>query len=419
MPASVALISPVNPYPTDAGKKIVLAGFVDYLTDRVGANNVYYMMVGGEFHGHFPAVLRRLEKPRGRAAIATLMTRTLTGRSSMQESLLNTPRLRGAIHRTLRDIKPDLEIYDTVRMAQHASDTNGRAVCYLDDLFSERYRGMLEAAARYPDVKLQAIGNFGVHVPRGLRPLTSWQLSQRALLRLEQRLVRRSEDRVAHRFDTTLLISEQEAALLRTRAGVDDTRIHGIPPLLSDRPSPVRKYRGAPGFVFLGQLSLTHNDDGLRHFLTAIWPLVLKQRPDARLTVIGRDPLPNLTPLAVQYRHSVTLEGYVPELASILSRSAALVNPLRFGSGVKLKVIEALGAGIPVVSTSIGAEGVATGADHGVLVSDSVADFAQLMLETTGTAYNADLSAAAREHFDNTYSRRAVFARYDTVFGLG
>ncbi|OBF90615.1 group 1 glycosyl transferase [Mycolicibacterium flavescens] len=418
MPASVALISPVNPYPTDAGKKVVLAGFVDYLTDRVGANNVFYMMVGGECDDHFPAVLRRLGKPRGRAAIATLVTRTLTGRSSMQESLLNTPRLRDAIHRTLRDIKPDLEIYDTVRMAQHVPDTSGRAVCYLDDLFSERYRGMLQAAARYPDVELQAIGNFGVHVPRGLRPLASWQPSQRALLRVEQRLVRRSEDRVARRFDTTLLISEQEAALLRARAGVDDTRIHGIPPLLSDRPSPVRNYRGAPDFVFLGQLSLTHNDDGLRHFLTAVWPLVLKQRPDAKLTVIGRDPFPNLTALAAQYPDSVTLEGYVPELTSILSRSAALVSPLRFGSGVKLKIIEALGAGMPVVSTSIGAEGVTVGAEYGVLVGDSAPDFAQLMLEATDTPYNADLSAAARQHFDSTYSRKAVFAQYDMVFGL-
>ncbi|GAT11183.1 glycosyltransferase [Mycolicibacterium novocastrense] len=419
MPKSVALISAVDPYPTDAGKKVVLAGFVDYLSERIGAHQMYYVMVGGGECGRFPVTLRGVEKPRGREAMVSLFTRTLTGRCSMQEALLNTPDLRAAIHRTLQDIKPDLEIYDTVRMAQHAPDTNRRAVCYLDDLFSERYRRMLDAAQRYQDVDLHAIGNFAVHVPKALRPSASWQPSQRALLRLEQRLVRRSEDRVAHRFDTTLLINEQEAALLRTRAGVDGARIHGIPPLLSDRPAPVRNYRGAPEFVFLGQLSLTHNDDGLRHFLTAIWPLVLEQRPDARLTVIGRDPLPNLIEVAAQYPHSVTLEGYVPELASILSRSAALVNPLRFGSGVKLKIIEALGAAIPVISTSIGAEGVAVGADHGVLVADSAPDFAQLMLEATDTRDNADLSAAARQHFDSTYSRRAVFARYDTVFGLG
>ncbi len=419
MPKSVVLISAVDPYPIDAGKKVVLAGFVDYLAERIGAEHMYYVMVGGGDGGHFPVTLRCVEKPRGREAMVSLFTRPLTGRCSMQEALLNTPDLRAAIHRTLRDINPDLEIYDTVRMAQHAPDPNGRAVCYLDDLFSERYRRMLDAAQRYPDVDLQAIGNFAVHVPRALRPSASWQPSQRALLRLEQRLVRRSEDRVARRFDTTLLINEQEAALLRTRAGVDGTRIHGIPPLLSDRPSPVRNYRGAPEYVFLGQLSLTHNDDGLKHFLTAIWPLVLEQRPDAKLTVVGRDPFPNLTALAARYPHSVTLAGYVPELASILSRSAALVNPLRFGSGVKLKVIEALGAGIPVISTSIGAEGVAVGADHGVLVGDSAHAFVQLMLEVTDASYNTDLSIAARQHFDNTYSRKAVFAQYDMVFGLG
>ena len=376
-------------------------------------------MVGGQDRRQFPVALRHVEKPFRGQAMASLIARTVTGRSSMQEALLNTPNLRDAIHRALRDIEPDLEIYDTVRMAQHARDADVRAVCYLDDLFSERYRGMLEAAGRFPDIDLQPMGNFGVHVPSMVRPIADWGFSQHMLLRMEQRLVRRSEDRVARRFDTTLLINAQEAALLRARVGVDGADIQVIPPLLRNRRPPERSYRGVPEFVFLGQLSLTHNDDGLRHFLADIWPLVLAQRPSARLAVVGRDPRPALIALAAQYGDSVTLEGYVPELAGILSRSVALINPLRFGSGVKLKIIEALGAGMPVVSTSIGADGVSTGAEHGVVVGDSASDFARLMLEATEAERNAELSAAAREHFDNSYSRAAVFAKYDTVFGLG
>lgn len=419
MPTSVALISAVNPYPSDAGKKVVLAGFVEYLAARVGAHNVHYVMVGGDHCRAFPVTLRPVDKPSGSRAVASLLTRTLTGRSSMQEALLNTPDLRDAIYRALRDIKPDLEIFDTVRMAQHARISDARAVCYLDDLFSERYRGMLEAAKRYPGIDLQPMGNFGVHVPAVVRPIAEWRQSQHALLRLEQRLVRRSENRVARDFDTTLLINAHEAALLRSRTGLDGKRIHAIPPLLTNRPLPVRRPSAVPEFVFLGQLSLTHNDDGLGYFLTEIWPLVLAQRPDVRLRVIGRDPRPGLISLVAQYADSVTLEGFVPELGGLLSRAVALVNPLRFGSGIKLKIIEALGAGLPVVSTSIGADGVASGADRGVVVGDSVSDFARFMLESSDAIRNAELSAAAQEHFDSCYSRRAVFARYDTVFGLG
>jgi glycosyltransferase involved in cell wall biosynthesis len=278
---------------------------------------------------------------------------------------------------------------------------------------------MIEAAKRYPDIDLRPMGNFGVHVPRAVRPIAEWSPNQHLLLRMEQRLVRRSEDRVARSFETTMLGNAQEAALLRERARVDGDRVQVVPPLLGNRPQPGRDYRGVPEYVFLGQLSLTHNDVGLRYFLTDIWPLVLAQRPDARLVVVGRDAPPGLVALAAQFADSVTLEGYVPELAGILSRSVAMVNPLRFGSGVKLKIIEALCAGLPVVSTSVGADGVSTGVEHGVVVGDSAAEFARQMLEAADTVCNAELSAGARQHFANTFSRAAVFARYDAVFGLG
>ncbi|MGQ9406682.1 glycosyltransferase family 4 protein [Mycolicibacterium gilvum] len=418
MPTSVALISAVDPYPTDVGKKIVLAGFVDYLVERFGKTNVHYIMVGRTQNSEFPATVHTVAKPAGSRALRSLMTRTLTGRSSMQEALLNTAELRDEIHRTLAAVDPDLEIYDTVRMAQHARDNEHASVCYLDDLFSERYRTMLLAAKQYDGIDLQAMGNFGTHVPSAVRPMAEWQPSQRALLRLEQRLVQRSEDRTARSFGTTLLMNDQEAALLRTRSEVETTRVRAIPPLLGSRPAVRRSYEGKPEFVFLGQLSLAHNDVGLRFFLASTWPLVLAERPDARLTVVGREARPGLIALAKQFPDSVTLAGYVPELTDILSGSAALINPLRFGSGVKLKLIEALSAGVPIISTSVGADGVATGADQGVLLGDTPHDFAHLMLETTDKPYNIELAEAARTHFERRYSRQAVFPLYDAAFGL-
>jgi hypothetical protein len=203
---SVALVSAVDPYPTDAGKKVVLAGFLEYLTTRVGPDNVHYLMVGGHARRGFPAQLHPLPKPRALAAFGSVLTRTCTGRASLQESLLRSAEVREAIHRTLDRLSPALEIYDTVRMAQYApAHRTDQQICYLDDLFSERYKTMLVAADRYPDVDIQPLGNFATHVPRPLRPLAEHKRSQRLLLRLEQHLVRRSEDRTVHRFGTTLL----------------------------------------------------------------------------------------------------------------------------------------------------------------------------------------------------------------------
>jgi glycosyltransferase involved in cell wall biosynthesis len=417
---SVALVSAVDPYPTDDGKKAVLAGFLEYFIDRLGRNNVHYLIVGGHAERGFPAEIHPLPKPRALAALGSVLTRTGTGRASLQESFLRTAEVSEAIHSTLDRLSPAVELYDTVRMAQYAPDNGmGQQICYLDDLFSRRYGTMLDAADRYPGVGIQPLGNFVEYVPRILRPAAERPRSQRLLLRLEQHLVRQSEDRAAHRFGTTLLISEHEANLLRHRCGADARHVRAVPPLISRRSPIEREYRGAPEFIFLGHLSMPHNADGLRSFLSKVWPLVLAARSDAQLRIVGRYPRPSLRDLIAQHADNVTLEGFVPDLSEMFGRAAAMINPLRFGSGIKVKLIEALRGGVPIISTTIGADGVASGPDQGVLVADDDAELAELLLFVTDTSRNVQLSAAAREHFTRRYSRNAVFACYDAAFGLG
>lgn len=417
---SVAIISAVDPYPSDSGKKIVLAGFIDYLSHRFGKQNVHYLMVGGDAGAErqdFPVQLHPLPKPTVIEALGNVMIRTITGRASLQESLLRSATVRTEIHRTLRSLRPTLEIYDTVRMAQYAPQKSwGRQVCYLDDLFSRRYASMLAAAERFPDVEIEPLNSFAAHVPSSLHPLATHATSQRLLLEAERRLIRNSEDRTARRFAANFLVNEQEADLLRKRAGVDSRRVQAIAPLITNPTSLERRYLGAPEFLFIGQLSMPHNEDGLRHFLSNIWPLVLNARPDARLTVVGRNSRPALTRFLAQHTDSVTLAGFVPDLNELLVNSAALISPLRFGSGVKLKVIDALGAATPVVATSAGTEGVVGGEDNGILVSDDDTEFAHLLLSTTDITRNRELSHAARSHFARRYSREAVFASYDAAF---
>ncbi|MGV0835524.1 glycosyltransferase family 4 protein [Mycolicibacterium thermoresistibile] len=236
---------------------------------------------------------------------------------------------------------------------------------------------------------------------------------------METKLVARSEDRVAQSFDRCLLVNETESRLLRRRAAVPATRIATLPPLVGRAPQVPRDYRGTPEFLFLGLLSLPHNDDGLRHFLRTAWPRVLRRMPDARLRIVGRHPQPELR--AAIRRHgggAVSLEGYVPDLGALMARSAALVNPLRFGSGIKIKIIESLNQGLPVVSSRIGTEGIDEGVENGVCQADTAEEWVDQLEFLTATAQNAKVSAAASAHFDRVYSRSAVFAAYDRIFRL-
>ncbi len=420
MPKSVALVSAVDPYPSDYGHKVILAGFLEYFIERVGADNVHYVQVGGDPTPAFPTQLHRVPKPSSIAALGNVAMRTGTGRASLQESLLGSRRVRHAIHHALDRISPELEIYDTIRMAQHAPMHNAdNQICYLEDLLSQRYRAMLRAMHRYPDVSFQAAGTFAAFIPGPFRALAAQNVSLQLLLRIEERLARRSEDRNARHFRSTLLVNEGEADCLRRSSGANPGRIQAVPPLIKQAKPMPRNYGGAPVFVFLGQLRVPHNDDGLRSFLKNVWPRVLVRQPDARLRVLGGQPRPPLVELAAQYADTVSLEGFVPDLAEAFGQAAALVNPLRFGSGVKVKILEALYAGLPVISTSLGADGIATGTDEGVLVADDDAHTADLLHLVTDRAKNLVLSSAAKEHFVSRYSKEVVLARYDTVFGLG
>lgn len=415
---SVALISAVDPYPTDAGKKVVLAGFVDYFAARYGPDNVHYIKVGAPPAGDFPVRLHVVPGPSRAAVLGNLVTKVATGRASLQEAFLGSARTGEQIARILANVAPRLQIYDTIRMAQYASDAvAAQQICYLDDLFSARYGRFIAAAELYGDVKIRPLGNFAEHIPRRLRPLADNRLSQSILLRVERRLVRRSEDRTARRFRRSVLVSDEEAAVLARRTGLPADRIRDVPPLLAAIPTHDR-FAGALEFAFLGLLSLPHNDDGLRWFLKDVWPLVLTRLPDARLRVIGREPQPALLRLTDTLTDSVSVEGFVPDLTDALGSAAAMINPLRFGSGIKLKVIEALACALPVVSTPVGAEGIDSGAGTGVLVGQTPEEFADLLASVVEPARNAQLSADAHAHFAQTYSRPAVFEAYDEAFTL-
>lgn len=416
---SVALVSAVDPYPTDSGKKIVLAGFLDYFAERYGPDEVHYIKVGAAPKHEFPVPLSVVPGPSRVEVLTNIATKVLTGRATLQEAFLGSRRTAAEITRVMAAIRPELQVYDTIRMAQYApTHVAAQQICYLDDLFSERYDRMLQAVKRFPDVNSSPLGAFAEHIPTQLQPLGANRWSQTALLRLERSLVQRSEDRAARAFRRCLLLNAEEAASLTRRAAVAPGRVTCVPPLLAAPSPPQRLNQATPNFVFLGLLSLPHNDDGLRWFLRSIWPTMLIRRPDARLRVIGCDPGAEVLALSAKLSDSVTVDGYVPDLGEALGRATAVLNPLRFGSGIKIKVIEALGRGVPVVSTTVGAEGIASGPGTGILVGDEPSEITDLLCALTDQARNAETSSDARAHFSEKYSRQAVFDAYDTAFAL-
>jgi len=131
--------------------------------------------------------------------------------------------------------------------------------------------------------------------------------------------------------------------------------------------------------VFLGSMDWRPNIDGVRWFAADILPLIRRRLPECSLAVVGRLPTPEIRRLAdADARIQVT--GTVPDVRPYLWESAVSIVPLRVGGGTRLKIYEAMAARVPVVSTSVGAEGLDVRDGENIALADSPEAFAERCL---------------------------------------
>lgn len=127
--------------------------------------------------------------------------------------------------------------------------------------------------------------------------------------------------------------------------------------------------------LFIGTLTWEANVDGVLYFLKDIWPKLLTKNPDLKFYIVGKNPDQRIIQLANEYTN-VILTGFVTDLEDYYSKCKVFISPLRFGSGIKVKVMNALYRGIPTVSTTIGAEGLAVENEVSMMVTDDSEKFA-------------------------------------------
>ena len=130
--------------------------------------------------------------------------------------------------------------------------------------------------------------------------------------------------------------------------------------------------------VFTGMMAYVPNYDGMHYFLDEIFPLVLKKIPEAKIYIVGNRPPKDLEQRATD---NVIITGYVNDVRPYVRRSSLYVVPLRMGGGTRLKVLEALAMKKPVVTTSIGCEGIEVSDNESVIIRDDPKEFAESIIE--------------------------------------
>lgn len=414
---SAAVLSTVRPYPADNGKSVVITGFMEHLVERLGARNVHYLHVGRplpETTLQNGVHVHEMGSPSRADQAHSILVNAGIRRRSLQESLTYSGAVEDRVRGTLTRLAPDLELIDTVRMEQYVRGfrPSGRRVLYLDDLFSVRYQRMLRVLEQ-DDTDFDPLGQFVSFVPERLQFLAQRPATRRLLLQTEVARIGAAEVEAARSAQVSVLLNHVEAVSLHRSSGA---RVEVVPPRLARPAHAVSGWSGRADFAFVGLLSIPHNHDALTWFLSACLPRIISMRPDARLHVVGRDPSPDLARRLDEFGAHVVRHGFVPDLDPLLGRMAALVNTLRFGSGIKIKALEALSRGLPVVATSVGAEGIIEESQPGMVVADDADGIARALVEMSDPDRRAFESAAASRLYEKLFSPEGVAEAYDRVF---
>jgi len=392
---NVLLLTQVLPYPPDSGPKVKTWGVIKYLaTDH---SITLASFVRGDQSSDVKALRRYC------ASVHTVpMVRTVR-----QDAL--------AFLRSVVSSEPWMMVRDDRAQMRDLVDRLSRStrfdVVHADQLNMAQYALRVQGAERILDLH-----NALWVLYRRVAANTRIGLG-RAVLERDWRLLKRYEGRMVQAFDHVLAVSDEDRDALVEAAGAR-SHITVIPIAVdTDEVGVVPRSPGARHVLHIGTMYWPPNIDGLTWFVRHVYPLIRAARPDVALDLVGARPPASFVALA-RRDPTISVPGYVEDVTPILARAGVFVVPLLAGGGMRVKILNALAQGLPIVSTSIGAEGIAVTPGVDILLADDAPSFAQAVVRVLDDAALAErLGAAARRTAVERYDYRVVCRLLGDIYG--
>ncbi len=183
------------------------------------------------------------------------------------------------------------------------------------------------------------------------------------------------------RCDISLIISEYEMLWLKKWFQLPDNILHYCPFMLdAERQVPGEPFQLRRHFVSIGNFRHQPNWDAVLYLKSEIWPQIRKALPQAELHIYGAYPPPKATQLH-NPKQGFMVKGWTEDALKVVSQSRVMLAPLRFGAGLKGKLIDAAMTATPAVTSSIGAEGIYGELDSGLLIADNTEEFVRQAID--------------------------------------
>lgn len=357
--------------------EVWLAAHLRVDDDRAGVDHLRGMCAG--------VIVGALPRGRSLDRAAALVGHALAGRPP-ELAFYNSRELADGIGALARGEPFDLVLIEESHMAHYleaipAAGRRGSVLTFYDVVF-ERF-------ARYARVERRPLA-------RG----RAW---------LHSAAMRRWEPRVARWFDRCIAVSDEDRALLT--AASPGLRVDVVPNGVDTQAlDPLPWDEAGPAVLFVGSMRYPPCEDAALYLVAEILPRLRARIPEVQAWIVGADPPPRVRRLAGDGVH---VTGRVEDLRPYYSRCAASVVPLRIGGGTRIKILEAMALGRPVVSTTVGCEGLRATDGRHLVVADDPDRFAEATARVlSDRALGQQLAANARGLVRSVYDWEPIAREY-------
>ncbi len=393
----ILYLSQVLPFPLDAGPKMRSYFVLKYLAQRHEVTLVTFVRPTDK-----PAYIAEMEKIC--AAVHTIPM----PRAAWRDGLF--------LLKSLLTAQPFLIVRDgvsaMVNLLRELTSSQKFDVIHADQLWMAQYA--LRAKQFAPDARLVLDQHNAVYlIPRRMATGET-NIAKKLILARESRVMARYEPRICARFDHVVWVTAEDLQAVR-RISAAPMSAATVIPICADPEavSPVVRKKGVRRVTFLGGLHWLPNAQGILWFARNVFPAIRARVPDAVLTVIVKNPPPGLA------SDGVEVTGYVSDLSPYLAETEAFVVPLHAGGGMRVKILDAWAWGLPIVSTTIGAEGINIADGENMLIADTAADFAEAVVRVLESpALGQKFAERGRRAVMEHYNWRTIYRQWDEVYDL-
>jgi glycosyltransferase involved in cell wall biosynthesis len=241
-------------------------------------------------------------------------------------------------------------------------------------------------------------------------------------LALETKRIKRYEGEIVRDYHATLAVTELDRHALMQAIPLTNSESH---PLITVIPiavdtlaiQPVERRTDSLNIVTLGTLYYPPNADGIRWFIKEVFSLIRSKVPEVKLTIIGKNPPKDFLKLANEPDSGIVITGFVPDLDPYFRDSTVAVIPVRAGGGMRVRILEAFARAVPVVTTTVGLEGIQAQPGRDVLVADHPADFADAVFRILNDkVLQTQLATNGRCLVESNYDWQVVLKDLDDVY---